>query len=67
MNRIILFTFLVAGILYAQDEAEEKKKPEYGWQNSVVANLSITQNQFDNWSQGGENSWHGKRICWQNL
>ena len=50
---IILLIMLVN--LFAQDE--EKKEPEYGWKKMVVGNLNLTQNQFDNWSTGGENSW----------
>jgi hypothetical protein len=41
--------------LFAQDE--EQKEPEYGWKKKVVGNLNLTQNQFDNWATGGENSW----------
>ncbi|RMH61334.1 MAG: DUF3078 domain-containing protein [Calditrichaeota bacterium] len=37
--------------------AQEDKKPAYGWKNSVVGDLNFTQNAFDNWQQGGENSW----------
>jgi len=40
--------------LFGQDKKPEQK---YGWTKSVVANLNFTQNQFDNWTQGGENSW----------
>ncbi|MFC2088824.1 DUF3078 domain-containing protein, partial [Calditrichota bacterium] len=32
-------------------------KPEYGWKKEVVGNLNFTQNKFDNWAQGGEDSW----------
>jgi hypothetical protein len=35
----------------------EKKTPEYGWKKELIGNLNFTQNNFDNWSQGGENSW----------
>ena len=50
---ILFFTF--SGSLFAQ-EAEEKN-PEYGWKKEAVGVLNFTQNQFDNWSQGGESSW----------
>jgi hypothetical protein len=45
-----------AGALLAQEE-EAPKEPEYGWMNDVVFNFSFTQNNFDNWNQGGDNSW----------
>ncbi len=58
MGRFVVLLFLMSGILFSQDGGdEEKKEPEYGWKNDVVANFNFTQNQFDNWSQGGENSW----------
>ena len=58
IGRIVTFLVLLSGLLFAQENgAEEKKEPEYGWKNALVANFSFTQNQFDNWSQGGENSW----------
>ena len=42
---------------FANSQDTEEKKPEYGWKNEGVANLNFTQNKFDNWSQGGEDSW----------
>jgi len=50
---ILLFSFSLP--TFAQDTKE--KKPDYGWKNEAVAILNFTQNQFDNWTQGGENSW----------
>ncbi len=50
---VLFFTFTPS--LFAQ-EAEEKK-PDYGWKKEAIGILNFTQNQFDNWSQGGENSW----------
>ncbi|HEM49412.1 MAG TPA: DUF3078 domain-containing protein [Caldithrix sp.] len=47
---LLFFTFVIS------QEAEEKK-PEYGWKNEGVAGLNFTQNKFDNWTQGGEDSW----------
>ncbi len=35
----------------------KKEAPKYGWQKELVGNLNFTQNTFDNWKQGGENSW----------
>ena len=30
--------------------------PEYGWKNSLVAGLTLTQISFTDWTQGGENA-----------
>ncbi len=50
----IVFTLLIGCSLFAQE------REEYGWSRSVVGNLNLTQTQFDNWVQGGENT-----ISWQ--
>lgn len=54
--KIFLLTILSASLLLAQDE----KKPEYGWKNSVVGDINFSQNEFDNWQAGGDNNitWH---------
>lgn len=60
---INLFICLIIALAFANVTAqEEEKKPEFGWKNQVVGDLNLTQNQFDNWSQGGENS-----LTWQLL
>ena len=51
-----LVFILMLGINLVAQETEEKK-PEYGWKKEMVGNLNFTQNKFDNWSQGGEDSW----------
>lgn len=51
----VLFMVLAFTCSFAQKAAEEK--PAYGWKKEGIANLNFTQNQFDNWSQGGEDSW----------
>lgn len=38
-------------------QEEEKEAPKYGWTKKAVGNINFTQSSFDNWSQGGENSW----------
>ncbi len=38
--------------LAAQDKASAPR-----WKNTVVGNLNFTQNHFDNWTQGGADSW----------
>jgi hypothetical protein len=57
MHKFILVLSIVflAVSLYAQEEG--KKEPVYGCTKSVLFNLSVTQNSFDNWNQGGDNSW----------
>ncbi len=52
--RVIVLALLAATLLFAQ---EEKEKPKFGWQKEMAGNLNVTQNTFDNWQQGGENSW----------
>jgi len=59
MNRfmaLFLVVVVYAGIL-AQDTA-----PAFGWKASALGKVNLTQSQFDNWSQGGENT-----LAWQGL
>jgi hypothetical protein len=42
--------------VFSQDE-EAAEEPKYGWSKEAVANLNFTQSSFDNWTQGGENTW----------
>jgi len=55
ISMILLFMLMLGSNLFAQDT--EEKKPEYGWKKEIVGNLNFTQNKFDNWSKGGEDSW----------
>lgn len=48
--------FCILPLLF-QAQAGEGETPELGWKQSMVGNLNFTQNSFDNWAQGGENSW----------
>jgi len=58
---LISFLFILNSYTLAQENAEEKKEePKYGWQKEMVGGLNITQTSFDNWTQGGENS-----FAWQ--
>ncbi|MFC1717764.1 DUF3078 domain-containing protein [Candidatus Poribacteria bacterium] len=50
---------LLASCPLVAQEAEEQK-PEHGWQKELVGNLNLTQTQFDNWTQGGEDA-----FAWQ--
>lgn len=50
---ILLMSILLIGTLaFAQDDA-----PKYGWTKGMAAGLTLTQNSFDNWTKGGENSY----------
>ncbi|MBN2012285.1 DUF3078 domain-containing protein [candidate division KSB1 bacterium] len=62
MNVRYMFLFLLLSVfiifstvVIAQDDA-----PKFGWKKSVVGDLNLTQTSFDNWAQGGENS-----FAWQ--
>ena len=60
MLTTLLTSLLIAVSLPLPVAAEEEEAPEYGWKNQVVGSLNMTQAQFDNWSQGGENT-----LAWQ--
>lgn len=54
----VVLVLLIYGLVLGQDDT--KKEPKLGWNNNVVGSLNLTQTNFDNWSQGGENS-----LTWQ--
>ena len=54
---IVFSNFLAASLLAQQKPPEE---PKYGWQKEIVGGVNLTQTSFDNWAQGGENS-----FAWQ--
>ena len=54
---ILTVALLTTSFLFAQEQPEQ---PQYGWQKELVGGLNLTQNKFDNWAQGGENS-----FAWQ--
>lgn len=54
---LILFE-LLSSFVFAQEKPAEK--PKYGWQKEIVGGVNLTQSSFDNWTQGGENS-----FAWQ--
>jgi hypothetical protein len=62
MKTRLLCTITFIGILLLPFSlsGQEEEAPEYGWKNQVVGSLNLTQAQFDNWSQGGENT-----LAWQ--
>ena len=55
-----MLTFLLMSNFYLFAQEEKKEAPVYGWKNEVLGSLNLTQTNFDNWSQGGENS-----LSWQ--
>jgi hypothetical protein len=57
ISMIIVFAMWGTFQMATAQEGEKKEESKYGWQESVVGNLGFTQNAFDNWSKGGENSW----------
>lgn len=56
---IVLFlTAFITGSIIAQEQPAET--PKYGWQKEMIGGINLTQTSFDNWAQGGENS-----FAWQ--
>jgi hypothetical protein len=60
LSKQALILVLLWAALLAQEQQEEKKEPVMGWTNRMVGTLNLTQANFDNWAQGGENS-----FAWQ--
>lgn len=56
----LLIGVVIIFLLNEQVTAGDGETAEYGWKNQVVASLNLTQAQFDNWTQGGENT-----LAWQ--
>jgi len=58
---LICIVFLSSSVL-AQEKKEKKPKeePKYGWHKEMVGAVNLTQTNFSNWTQGGENS-----FAWQ--
>ena len=59
MKRFIALVILF--FVYTGIPAQEKA-PDFGWKTSAIGKVNVTQSQFDNWSQGGENT-----LAWQGL
>jgi len=55
LSVFFITVFALAIMVFAQEKKAEK--PKYGWRKEAVGILNFTQNQFDNWKQGGDNSW----------
>ena len=61
LHALLLVTFLsifMITVVVAQEKPAEE--PKYGWQKEIVGGINLTQTSFDNWIQGGENS-----FAWQ--
>jgi hypothetical protein len=54
-KNLILALFIFALGASAQDSTSVAK-PQYGWEHSLVAGLTLTQVAFTDWAQGGENA-----------
>lgn len=52
LSALILTAMLIPAISPAEDAPAS-----FGWEKKAVGTLNFTQNSFDNWSQGGEDSW----------
>lgn len=50
----ILICVLATTTVSAQDSPMDDP---IGWKNRIAGDASFTQNQFDNWTSGGENAW----------
>jgi len=50
---ILFFAFF--SLIFTQETVQKEQKS--GWQKEIIGNLNFTQNQFYNWTKGGENSW----------
>ena len=59
MRHVFLAMAILVTALIGASKAEDKKAT-YGWQKELVSNFNINQTNFDNWAQGGENS-----FAWQ--
>ena len=57
-----IFSMFLLGFISTTSFSQEKTEetPQYGWKNAFVGGINATQTSFDNWSQGGENS-----FAWQ--
>jgi hypothetical protein len=55
LSLVFIFSMLLASFVFGQDKPAGE--PKYGWQKEMVGGLNLTQTSFDNWKQGGENSY----------
>jgi len=56
-KNMVLLSVVFAGILYAQASAQQTPdSSRWGWKQSVVSGLTLTQVSFKDWAQGGEDA-----------
>jgi hypothetical protein len=59
MKRTILTVLLISAVnVYAQEKTPQASPPDtvYGWKNSLVTGLTLTQVAYTDWVQGGDNA-----------
>ncbi len=54
MKNILLWIMIV---LMVPVLSAEEPDSTLGWKNEIISTLNYTQNSFDNWAPGGEDSW----------
>ena len=52
--------FISTSVISQENPENPPEEPKYGWQKELVGGINVTQTSFDNWAQGGENS-----FAWQ--
>lgn len=57
IQHLLLVIMLIAGPITTVAQEKATEEPKYGWQKELVGGLNLTQTSFDNWRQGGENSY----------
>lgn len=60
MRVVVNLLVLMIVIIPLRAQNDTANTDPYGWTHTVVANLNITQNSYDNWVKGGENT-----LAWQ--
>lgn len=68
IRRILTVTLLAAACAFAQEAAAPAPEP-MGWKKNLIGALTLTQNSYSNWAQGGENAvaWKGVfETLWEN-
>lgn len=71
MRKLVAHALTLAALLAAGTAvAQEAPKPEpMGWKKNLIGALTLTQNSYSNWTQGGENAvaWKGViETLWEN-
>ena len=54
--KALLCSLILFSAHHAWSQAQQPPPPEYGWKQSLVAGLTLTQVAFTDWPQGGENA-----------